>query len=158
VITIAMARSIRATRAHVWTALADPAAVAHWDAALGNGGALDVPADYPQPGQHVRWRYRLGGVPLLLQEQPLEVVPEERLRSRLSLGPLALEQTWTLLPDADGDEAAGSRTRLALKIAAESAVAVVGGVLDRFEIRQLVTDRVGGSLDAIQGWCERLVR
>lgn len=154
-ITIAMARTIRAARPSVWQALCDPRAVADWDAAHGNRGALDAPDDYPRPGQCVRWRYHLGGVPTLLQDRPLEVVPGERLRSVLALGPLSLDQTFTLLPEPPGEAPDGPRTRLALKIAASSAVAVVGVVIDRFEMRRLVTDRVGACLDAIREWCER---
>lgn len=150
-----MARILRAGRDRVWRALADPAEIAAWDATHGNGGVLDASAPYPEPGTAVRWRYRLGGVPTVMQDLPVEVVPSEKLRAVLTLGPLRLEQTWSLLADPAPGAPDAPRTRLALKIAASNAVAVVGGVIDRFEMRRLVTERVGGSLDAVQAWCER---
>ena len=140
---------IRAEPMRVWRALTDPTEVAAWDAVNGNGGALDAPSDYPKPGQHVRWRYRQGGVPTLLHDRPIEVVRGGHLRSLIELGQLRFDETYTLLPEGEGG------IRLGLRIIAENVVPVVGGVLDRFEVRRLVTDMVSSSLEAIRGWCER---
>jgi len=149
-ITIALSTAIRAGRDRVWLALTDPAEIARWDAANGNLGAPALPADYPKPGQHVRWRYRQGGVPTWLEERPIEVVARERLRALLELGPLRLDSTFDLLPDPGHPE----RTRLQQKLVASNAVAVVGGVIDRFEMRALATERVSRTLDAIRARCE----
>lgn len=135
--------------ARVWRALTDPSEVAGWDAANGNGGAIDAPADYPKPGQHVRWRYRLGGVPTTLHDRPIEVVPHERLRSLIELGALRFDETYSLLPEAGHPE----QTRLAMKIVASNSTAVVSGVIDRFEMTRITTETVNGSLESIRHWC-----
>lgn len=148
VITIAMSVVVPLPRAQVWRALADPLEVARRDAANGNGGAVDAPPDYPKPGQHVRWRYRLGGVPTTLHDRPIEVVPGERLRSLVELGALHFDETWTLMVDP----ADAGKTRLALKLVASNATAVVGGVIDRFEMRRIATERVGAALESVRAW------
>ena len=56
----------------VWRALTVPAEVVQWDSGIVE--PIDAPPDYPQPGQHVRWRYRLGPVPLILHDRPTEVL------------------------------------------------------------------------------------
>jgi uncharacterized protein YndB with AHSA1/START domain len=149
VITIAMSVVVHAPRALVWRALADPRAIAERDAANGNGGAIDAPPDYPKPGQHVRWKYRRGGVPTTLHDRPIEVVPHERLRSLIELGALHFDETWTLMIDPVHPE----QTRLALKLVASNATAVVGGVIDRFEMRRIATERVGTALESVRAWC-----
>jgi len=149
VITVAMSCAIRAVPMRVWRALTDPNEVAAWDAVNGNGGALDAPPDYPKPGQHVRWRYRQGGVPTLLHDRPIEVVQASHLRSLIELGQLRFDETYTLLQEGEGG------TRLGMRIIAENVVPVVGGVLDRFEVRRLVTEMVSSSLEAIRTFCER---
>ena len=149
-ITVAMSTVIASDRLRVWRALTDPAEVVGWDAANGNEGPVDAPADYPKPGQTVRWRYRQGGVPTVLLDRPIEVTPGERLRSLIELGQLQFDETYTLLREDDG-----VRTRLGMRIVASSSVPVVGGVVDRFEMRRIATDMVSGSLEAIRAWCER---
>ena len=69
---------IEASTARVWRALCDPSEVVAWD--TGVEKAIDVPDDYPQPGQHVRWRYTNGPF-RILNDRPQEVVSEQRLRS-----------------------------------------------------------------------------
>ena len=66
-----------------------------WD--TGVAAALDAPANYPQPGQHVRWRYRNGPF-RILHDRPQDVVAERRLRSLLSVGPFRFDETYTLEP------------------------------------------------------------
>ncbi|HVP27720.1 MAG TPA: SRPBCC family protein [Myxococcota bacterium] len=149
-ITVALSTAIRADRSRIWRALTDPVEIAGWDAPNGNAGALDLPPEYPKPGQHVRWRYRQGGVPIVLHERPIEVVAHERLRALLELGPLRFDATFDLLPDPGHPE----RTRLQQKLVASNAVAVVGGVIDRFEMRALATGRVSRTLEAIRARCE----
>ena len=78
-----------------------------------------------------------------------QVVRGSHLRSLIELGQLRFDETYTLLPQGEG------ATRLGLRIIAENVVPVVGGVLDRFEVRRLVTEMVNSSLEAIRGWCER---
>ena len=84
---------IAAPPERVWRALCDPAEVVRWD--TGVAEALDAPADYPQPGQHVRWRYTNGPF-RLLHDRPKEVVANQKLRSLLAVGPLRFDETYTL--------------------------------------------------------------
>jgi len=92
---------IEAPPGRVWRALVDPAAVVRWDSTV--VAALDAPADYPQPGQHVRWRCR--GTTELLHDRPQEVEPEWRLRSVLEFGRQRLDETYTLEETPDGGTA-----------------------------------------------------
>src|SRR5262245_45323455 len=94
VITVSMSALVHAPRSRVWRALVDPAEVVRWDAR-----AIELrgqPADYQSPGQPVRWRYRVGSVPLELQDTALEVVPLQRLRLARSFGSLRFEETFSL--------------------------------------------------------------
>lgn len=147
-ITIVMSRRIRAGTDRVWRALTLPDEVARWDPNI--VAAIDAPPDYPKPGQHVRWRYRLHGVPLILHDRPLEVIARERLRSAISLGLFRFDETYTLRPEKND----AAHTRLGMKLIASNAVPVVGGVLDRFGVRGLATQIVATSLESIQRFCE----
>ncbi len=144
-----MATLVGASRARVWRALTDPREVAGWDENV--IAAVDAPADYPKPGQYVRWRARLHGLPVILHDRPIEVIVGERLRAEISIGLFRCEETYGL---AD-DPTTPGRTRLTMKVVVPNAVPVVGGMLDRFSVRQYATNLVSGSLDAIRAWCER---
>lgn len=144
-----MSAAIRADRARVWRALTDPLEVVGWDRSV--SAPIDVPADYPKPGQHVRWRSRLNDLPVILHDRPIEVVVGERLRSDISQGLFRFDETYSL---ADDPMSPGS-TRLTMKVVASNEVPVVGGSLDRFAVRQHATTLVSASLAAIRAWCER---
>jgi hypothetical protein len=96
---VSLAVDIDAPPARVWRALCDPAEVVRWDANVIE--AIDAPADYPQPGQHVRWRCRAGPFHLL-HDRPLEVEAPKRLRSHLALGPYRYEETYDITPAGRG--------------------------------------------------------
>ena len=148
-ITIAMSAVIGAPRERVWRALTVPEEVIRWDERL---LALAAPAPgHPRAGQTVRWRCRLGSVVVDLLERPVEVMPCQRLLSEISLGLFRFEETCGLSDEA-GD---GSRTRLSVRLVAANSVPVVGGLLDRFEVRQLAATMVDTKLKALQVWCER---
>jgi hypothetical protein len=142
-----MSTVIGAERARVWRALTQAAEVVRWDDRV---VALESPAsDYPRVGQSVRWRYRLGTLPVVLDEVPLEVVPDSRLRSAMALGLFRFDETFQLAREGDGE-----RTRLTLKLVASNSVPVVGGLLDRFAVRRLAVDFIDAKLRAVQKWCE----
>jgi hypothetical protein len=148
VITTALSTVVGAPRERVWRALTDPAEVVRWDE---RAVRLLEPAPSPlQPGRVLRWRYIVGGVPLVLREEILEVAPEARLRSAVRLGLFRFEQTFTLADDA----ADPGRTRLSLRLAAGHSIPVVGGLLDRFAVRRQAADFVDARLRALQKWCE----
>lgn len=143
-----MSTVIVAERARVWRALTEAAEVVRWDERV---IALEGPAsEYPRVGQSVRWRYRLGSIPVLLHERPVEVVPASRLRSTVALGLFRFDETFQLATEP-GD---GERTRLTLKLVASNSVPVVGGVLDRFAVRRLAVEFIDAKLRAVQKWCE----
>lgn len=145
VITTALAIPVGSPRARVWRALTDPAEVIRWDASL---LALVEPAEgYPRVGQNVKWRCSVGTVPVICHDRPLEVVSEERLRSKVRIGLFRFERTWSIAEDED-------RTRLGLSIAAENQIAVVGGSVDRFDVRRMAAEYVDTRLRALQKWCE----
>ena len=145
-ITTTMSAVIDAEPSCVWRALTDPEELCAWDENL--LAPVDPPVGYPCAETLQRWRYRLHGVQVVLRERPIEVVAERRLQSSLTLGGMKLQQTYSLTPEE------GSRTRVSIKIVASNSVPVLGGTVNRFEVRQLATERVDSLLRALQKWCE----
>ncbi len=143
-----MSAAIGASRDRVWSALTRPAELIRWDERIQS--LVDPADDYPRVGRTVRWRYRLGNVTILLRDVPHEVVPLHKLRSKVAVGLLHFDETFTLSEAAEPD-----RTRLGLKLVASNSLPVVGGLLDRFAVRQLASDRIDDRLRAIREWCER---
>jgi uncharacterized protein YndB with AHSA1/START domain len=152
VITAAMSTVIGAARARVWRALTEAAEVVRWDERV---IGLEEPAsEYPRVGRSVHWRYRLGSVPMVLQEEPLEVVPDSKLRSSVALGLFRFDETFQLTSEPGGEQ----RTRLMLKLVASNSVPVVGGSLDRFAVRRLAAEFIDAKLRGVQKWCEAPLR
>lgn len=147
-ITTALSTLVGAPRNRVWRALTDPAEIVRWDERAVQ--LLDPVAQPLAPGSVLRWRYLVGGVPRELREEVQDVLAEERLHSVAQLGLFRFEQTVTLSDDA----ADPGRTRLGLRLTAENAVPVVGGLLDRFSVRRQAADYVDFRLRALQKWCE----
>ena len=137
---------IEASTARVWRALCDPAEVVVWD--TGVEKALDAPDDYPQPGQHVRWRYSSGPF-RILNDRPQEVVPEQRLRSLLAVGPFRFDESYTLEANGDG-----------CKLTAQMDVSVplpgLGWLIERLYLGPAMERTVSASLKAIKQYCESL--
>lgn len=146
-----MTTVVDAARERVWRALTDPEERVSWDGRL--LAPIDAPADYPFAGQHVRWRYRMGGVQMVLHDRPRTVVPPERLQSALAVGTMHLEQTLTLAAEEGDGEGAAPRTRLGMSVVASNSVPILGSVVDRFEVRQLAADYIDETLRALQSWC-----
>ncbi len=147
-ITIAMSTVVGAERESVWHSLTSPHEIIRWDERLVE--LLEPANGYPNPGSEARWRYRLGAVPVVLSDRPLETSPFEFLRSSLAVGLLRFSATHTLGVE-EGDP---ERTKLALKLVASNSVPVVGGALDRFDVRRIASEFVDGRLRAVQKWCE----
>lgn len=141
-----MSKVIRSPRARVWRALVRPEELIRWDA---RRVALEAPIpEYPSLGHSARWRCWLGSVTVSHCEDPLEVIPAERLRSAVRLGSFEFEETYTL-----SDEPRDS-TRLSLRLVAKNTVPLLGGELDRFDVRRLSAERVDETLARLQRWCE----
>jgi uncharacterized protein YndB with AHSA1/START domain len=135
---------IAAPPARVWRALCDPAEVVQWD--TGVVEALDAPADYPRPGQRVRWRYANGPF-RTLHDRPQEVEPERTLRSFISIGPLWFDETYTLEPDAHG-------CRLSAAMRVRGPLPPLGSLLERLYLGPESRRTVTASLMAIKRHCE----
>jgi hypothetical protein len=132
----------------VWHALTSQSELIRWDDHLIEFVSPSTARGGPRGC--ARHRYRLGGVEVDLRYQPLEVVRERRLRAEVKLGLFRFEATHTLFPDA-GDSA---RTQLSLRLAFSNTLPVVGGEMDRFDMRRLATDLVLANLNALRDWCE----
>lgn len=140
---------IDANRERVWRALTEPAELVAWDDRSLTSG--EHPNDYPFAGQHVQWRYRLGGVPVVLHENPLEISRLERLTSALRIGSLRFEQTYTLTTESVDP----ARTRLGMKLVTTSSVPVLGDVVNRFDMRKMAAERIDRTLRSVQDWCHQ---
>jgi len=141
-----MSKVIRSPRARVWRALVSPDELIRWDE---RRISLEAPIpNHPVPGRPARWRCRLGALSVEHCEDPLEVVPAERLRTAVRLASFEFEETYTLAdqpPDA---------TRLSLRLIAKNTLPLLGGELDRFDVRRLSAERVDQTLAQLQRWCE----
>ena len=137
--------NIEAPPARVWRALCDPAEVVRWD--TGVAGPIDAPADYPQPGQHVRWRYANGPF-RTLHDRPQEAVAERTLRSLISIGPLRFDETYTLEPHENA-----TRLSTAMRVFVPL---LLGGVLtERVYAGPESRRTVAASMAALKSYCER---
>jgi hypothetical protein len=148
VITSTISTLISAERERVWRALTTPSELIHWDDQI--IALLDPVPDFPQLGQQVRWRYRIGSVPVVVHQTIQEVQPGERLQSAISRGVFCFDETYTLADEI----AQPDRTRLSLKVVASNSTPVVGGLMDRFAIRRLSAELIDSRLRAVQKWCE----
>lgn len=138
---------IDTNRERVWRALTAPSELVAWDERVLS--PIGAPGEYPFAGQHVRWRYQLGSVQVVLHEEPLEIVRPERLCSALKVGSMRFEQTFTLTSESDEPP----RTRLSMKLVTTSSVPVVGDVVDRFSVRKMAAERIDHTLRSVQTWC-----
>jgi uncharacterized protein YndB with AHSA1/START domain len=147
VISAALSAVVERDRGRVWQALTTPAELIRWDDALVE--LLEPAAVYPEVGRPLRWRYRRGSLSVVLHDLPVEVTAPERLRSAVTLGLFRFDQVWTLSPEPGG----AARTRLRLRVSAENAIPVVGGLVDRFAVRRLAWEYADARLRALQRWC-----
>jgi hypothetical protein len=141
---------IAADRERVWRALSIPAEVVCWD--TGVVEPLDDPPDYPRAGQHVRWRYCLGPLPLILHDSPTQVERASVLRSSIRLGPFDFDETYTLR------DKGLSATHLTAELSLASTVPILGSLLERIVGQPLARSTVRSSLAAIKRHCERPLR
>ena len=148
VITSTMSTLITAERDRVWRARTTPSELIRWDDQIVE--LLDPMPDYPQLGQQVRWRCRIGSVPIVVHQTIQEVQPGERLQSAISRGVFCFDETYTLADELEAPD----RTRLSLKVVASNSTPVVDGTMDRFAIRRLSAELIDTRLRAVQKWCE----
>jgi hypothetical protein len=145
--TFAETIEIAADPERVWRALSIPAEVVCWD--TGVVEPLDAPPDYPRAGQHVRWRYCLGPLPLILHDRPTQVERASVLRSAIRLGPFDFDEIYTLR------ENGSAATQLTAELSVASTVPILGSLLERIVGQPLARSTVRSSLAAIKRHCER---
>ena len=102
-----------------------------------------------------QWRYRLGGVPLVMQEDVVCAEAQTRLVIHVSIGSLGFDQTLTLHCE---DDETGPRTRLGMKIVARNSIALLGAMISRLDVQKLVIEYVDTTLRQIQKHCESSTR
>ena len=135
---------IEAPPARVWRVLCDPAEVVVWD--TGVEEAIDAPNDYPQPGQHVRWRYSNGPF-RIPNDRPQEVFAEPRLRSLLAVGPFRFDEAYTL-------EANDGGCNLTVEMDVSVPFPGLGWAIERLYLGPTTRRTVPASLKAIKRHCE----
>lgn len=174
-ITVALSATIGAPRERVWRALVDPAEREVWDErVLGEVAASrthrqSVKRRSPAPRNQAkgsrssalsekraairktRWRFKLGNVPLVMQDEIVQADRHDRLVSRISIGSMHFDQTLTL--HAEDDET-GAHTRLGMKLVARNSIAVIGEVVPRLDVQKLIIEYVDTTLRQIQKYCE----
>jgi hypothetical protein len=181
VITVALSATIGATRERVWQALTLLGERTSWDERLLGEIAIDTgPLRSDRSRSHrtsapstvslqtvslqgvprsIRWRFRLNGVQLVMHEHIREIEPPGRLVSRISIGSLRFDQTFTLHSDHHSDDQRDddhydAKTRLGLRIAASNSIAVVGEIVPRLDVQKLVIGFADTTLRQIQKHCE----
>ena len=78
----------------------------------------------------------------------LTTAPGSRIDTAVSLGLFRFRETSILTDESR------TQTRVALRLAAPNAMPVVGGVIDRFDVRKMAAERVDERLQALRVWCE----
>ena len=148
-----MSSAIAAAPRRVWRALTTSSECLSWHENLLS--AIDATDTFPTVGETVRWRYRLGSVPIVMRVEPIEVERKRRLRSKVNLGPLKFDQTFTLAVERDPDaDWSSAKTVLGMKMIASNSAPLLGSILDRFEIRRITAYQMDVTLRAITKWCE----
>ncbi len=162
-ITVALSATIGAPIDRVWRALTDPSERIVWDerilgeVSLSHGSSRSAKrrraagqgeSALPEP---TKWRFRLRGIPLVMQDTVCEILRNERLVSRISIGSMRFDQTLTLHREDCGS---GPRTRLGMKLVTRSQIAVIGEVVERLDVQKIVIEFVDSTLRQVQKYCE----
>ena len=161
-ITVALSTTICAPHERVWRAVVDPAERAAWDERiLGevslSRGTLKAEASArthtgkQAPLRKTRWRFKLGGIPLVMQDEIIRADRHDRLLSRITIGSMHFDQTLTLHTE---DDETGPQTRLGMKIVARNKITVIGEVVPRLNVQKIVIEYVDSTLRQVQKHCE----
>ena len=161
-ITVALSATICAPRERVWRAVIDPAERAAWDerilgeVSLSRGTLKAEASVRSRPGKQTslrktRWRFILGNVPLVMQDEIIRADRHDRLLSRISIGSMHFDQTLTLHTE---DDETGPRTRLGMKVVSRNKITVIGEVVPQINVQKLVIEYVDSTLRQVQKHCE----
>jgi hypothetical protein len=162
-ITVALSTTIGAPARHVWRALTDPDERAAWDERILGKVTLsktvrsraaisdpDPDADFDRP-QKIHWRFRLGDIPLVMQDRLVSAQRFKSLVSHISIGSMQFDQTLTLFSE---DDETGPFTRLAMKLVARNSIAVIGDIIPRLDVQKIGIEYVDTTLRQVQKYCE----
>jgi hypothetical protein len=167
-ITVAFSATIGAPIDRVWRALTDPSERIVWDerilgevslsrrtprsakAGEASRGAAAKKSANAIP-RKTKWRFRLGRIPLVMQDVVSEAERNERLVSRISIGSMLFDQMLTFHRE---DDESGPRTRLSMKLVARNQIAVIGEVVQRLDVQKIVIEYVDTTLRQVQKHCE----
>ncbi len=155
-ITVALSATIGAPAKRVWRALTDSDERIAWDDRV-LGKVAPSGANTPPKGEGegesitTQWRFRLGGIPLVMRDEVLINEPIERLVSRISIGSMHLDQTLSLHGE---DDESGPRTRLSMKLVTRNRIAVIGEVVERLDVQKIIIEYVDTTLHQLQKHCE----
>jgi hypothetical protein len=130
----------------VWRALTTPDEVVRWDTGIVK--PLDAPPDYPKAGQHVRWQYRLGPIPLVLHDHPTRVEPSSTFASSIRLGSFDFKEIYSLRG------LGSSAMELTAELSLTSRIPLLGPLIERIVGEPLARATVRTSLAAIKRHCE----
>ena len=149
-ITVALSATIGAPIDRVWRALTDPSERIVWDERILGEVSLSPRSENVVPDK-TKWRFRLGSVPLVMQDVVSQAERNERLTSRISIGSMHFDQTLTFHREEDES---GPRTRLSMKLVARNQIAVIGEVVQRLDVQKIVIEYVDTTLRQVQKYCE----
>lgn len=135
----------------MWRVLSDPAAAAAWLPSFG-GWIYEPRASLSARGE-LRFRSRLCGVPVQADVRVLEVKPG-CLRGLVRFGLLACEAKFSFSPEPG----VAGVTRIGLVLSIENRIALVGGTLDRFEVRRLASGLAEQVLGGLSAQAEEFAR
>jgi hypothetical protein len=155
-ITVALSATIGAPANRVWRALTDSVERVAWDdRVLGKverSGANEPATKAGKPRPIItQWRFRFGGIPLVMRDELVLDEPNRRRVSRISIGSMHFDQTLTLHPEDDEN---GPCTRLSMKLVARNRIAVIGEVVERLDVQKIVIEYVDTTLRQVQKFCE----
>ena len=155
-ITVALSATIGAPTERVWRALTDSGERIAWDdrvlGEIAASGANEPRARAGAPRKDTnKWRFRLGGIPLVMRDEIVTTKPNDRIVSRISIGSMHFDQTLTLHRE---DDESGPRTRLGMKLVARNRIVVIGEVVERLDVQKLVIEYVDTTLRQVQKYCE----
>jgi uncharacterized protein YndB with AHSA1/START domain len=97
-VRVCVTTEIAAPVERVWRALTVPNEVSVWDGVV----AFDVPADYPRPGQHARWRSAFGPWRLTLHDRIGAIDDGRRMTAAIDLAFVHVDEDYRLSPATDG--------------------------------------------------------
>jgi len=141
-LTLAFSAKAAASPRRVWRALLCPSAAAHWLPC--HEGWIDPPPEALAPHDALRFRARLGRLPVTGELRVLEV-EAGRVRTHVRVGLFAFEARFSLRRESGIDRA----TRIGLVLTLANRVALVSGSLDRFAVRKLASELAEQALGAL---------